>query len=149
MHETDQTPTTPAAARQPRATRRSILALTPLAAVAPGATLGQLNADKELIACCGEVIELERHVWNTLPARFAAGEDLALEAAQAPYAARSVRIMERIVAAKAHTLPGIAAKARALSAIVPSSVEDGEGWAALDQRALSSILRDLLAAVAA
>lgn len=147
MFETDRIPTTPTTARQPRASRRSLLALTPLAAVAaaaPDITLGQMHADRDLIASCGEVVELERHVWATLPGRFAPGDDFALEAAQEPFAKRSAEIMARIVATKAYTPAGIAAKARALAAIVPSSVEDGEGWAALDERAFASILRDLL-----
>ncbi|WP_234729721.1 hypothetical protein [Acidocella facilis] len=146
MSENERSVITPTTTRQPRASRRSLLALTPLAAVAaaaPGVTLGQMHADRELIAKCGEVIELERHIWSTLPGRFAPGDDFALEAAQAPFADRSVEIMTRIIATKSHTPAGITAKAHALAAFVASSVEDDEGDA-LDRRAYASILRDLL-----
>ncbi len=151
MSENDYSVTISAAARQTRATRRSLLALTPLAAVAavaPGVTLGQLGAEQRLIAACGEIIALERHLWTVLPARFSEHQDDELDAAQAPFSARQGQLIEQICAAKAVTLDGCRAKARALAAWAPYLVADAEGHVGSEYRSdrmVASILRDLVA----
>lgn len=151
MYENDHSVTTPAAARQICAKRRSLLALTPIAALAatmPDATLGQLGAEQRLIAACGEIIALERHLWTVLTARFSEHQEEALEAAQAPFAATQGQLIKQICAAKAVTLDGCRAKAQALAAWAPYLVADAEGHVESEWRSdrmVASILRDLVA----
>lgn len=151
MPENEHSVTTPPAARQTRATRRSLLALTPLAAVAaaaPGVTLGQLQQEQGLIAACSEVVALERHLWTVLAARFSERQQEELDAAQAPFAARQSQLIEQICAAKAVTLDGCRAKARALASWAPYRVADAEGYEESEfrsDRMVASILRDLTA----
>ncbi len=155
MYENDRSVTTPAAARQICAKRRSLLALTPLAAVAagmPATTLGQLQQEQGLIAACMEVIALEHHIWKILPTRFSEHQDRDLDTAQAPFSARQNHLIKEICIAKAYTLDGCRAKAKALAAWAPDMMEDATGPGAsrflnerLDELMVASILRDLVA----
>ncbi|WP_298225806.1 hypothetical protein [Acidocella sp.] len=151
MYENERYAITPPAARQTNATRRGLLALTPLAAMAaakPGATLGQVQHDRELIAACGEIIALEHYMWKALTARYSENQDDELDAAQAPFAARQNHLIKQICAAKAYTMDGCRAKARALAAWAPDLVADDADLGKrefLNDRMVASILRDLVA----
>ena len=128
MTEAETPPTTPQAIAQagryttnvgrqsPIATRRSVLAFTPLAALAavmPTATLGALGADQAIVALCNQHLA-NRDAFNASPQ----------DAGDGNPEWNAYRATDRAISeAKPMTLSGLAAKARA------AKVDDEEKWA--------------------
>ena len=101
--------------KSPITTRRSVLAFTPLAALAvtmPGTTLGALGSDQAIVALCNQHIA-NRDAFNASP------QDSDESPEWDAYRATDRAIGE----VKPMTLSGLAAKARA------AKVDDEEKWA--------------------
>lgn len=139
MTEAETPPTTPQASAQagrhtldmarknPITTRRSVLAATLLAALAvtmPGTTLGQVKADQEIIAICGEIIALESHINSAYPGGGLWLDQQLYRSNVRPLEEHQSSLVDRLDSMTALTLDGHKARAKAILACFPEDIRN-------------------------
>ena len=117
--------TTDMGRKKPLTTRRSVLAATPITALAvttPGTTLGQVKADQEIIALCGEIIALESHINSAYPGGGLWLDQRLYRSNVQPPEAHQSSLVDRLDGMTALTVAGHKARAKAILACFPDDM---------------------------